>query len=196
MNFKNYDRAADLLYAYKLGQEAFGPGAANAVAEMDLKFPVDAEARAQYDAGYQDTLGNQTSVAEPSAPVELVRNSPAFDRDQIWRAGQAAKMNLDYARYDDDWGFAVRGTATFWNPLKNGNDAIRLVVALNLDILQDPRSSPTSDVEVIANESLDPEYSPWAWEKRDPDPVLALFRAITACAAAIQRQQENPPKVD
>ena len=71
-----------------------------------------------------------------------------------------------------------------WNPLTDDGDALRLAVCLNFDILQDPVSSRSNFVEVMANlDNAEPQ--PWACEVRAPDPYAATRRAITRAAAAI-----------
>lgn len=71
-----------------------------------------------------------------------------------------------------------------WNPLTDDGDALRLAVALNMDILQDPVSSKANIVEVVANEG-NVDSKPWAYEVRAPDPYAATRRAIVRAAAAI-----------
>lgn len=125
-------------------------------------------------------------VAVPSTDPR-VPEAPATktDRQLLELAGKAAKLDLDFTRYDEDWGIAFRGLAKFWNPLRDGNDALDLAVILNLDILQDPVNSKDNAVEVIANEPPDVESRAWAWEVRAPDPAAATRRAIVRCAARI-----------
>ena len=72
-----------------------------------------------------------------------------------------------------------------WNPLTDDGDALRLAVALNLDILQDPVKLKTNMVEVVANEYGDEERMLWASEHRAPYPYAATRRAIVRAAAAI-----------
>lgn len=128
-----------------------------------------------------------TSIGAPALPKPPVMEAPTTktDRQLLELAGKAAKLDLDWSRYDEDYGIAFRGLAKFWNPLRDGNDALDLAVLLNLDILQDPYNSRTNGVEVIANEPVDAESRAWAWEVRAPDPAAATRRAIVRCAAHI-----------
>lgn len=80
--------------------------------------------------------------------------------------------------------------AKLWNPLVDDGDALRLAVALNLDILQEPVSSKSNAVEVEANiEGI--EFQPWAWECRAPDPCAATRRAIVRAAAEIGKSNHG-----
>jgi len=49
-------------------------------------------------------------------------------------AAKAAGKDIDPDRYDEDWGFAIRHLAKWWNPLADDGDALRLAVFLFRDI--------------------------------------------------------------
>ena len=56
------------------------------------------------------------------------------DRELLEFAANAAGMDIDPARYDDAWGFALKRTQTWWNPLTDDGDALRLAAKLRLGI--------------------------------------------------------------
>lgn len=128
-------------------------------------------------------MSTSIGVRALSEPWNMEAPTTKSDRQLLELAGKAAKLDLDWTRYDEDYGIAFRGLAKFWNPLRDGNDALDLAVLLNLDILQDPCNSRSNGVEVIANEPEDAQSRVWAWEVRAPDPAAATRRAIVRCAA-------------
>lgn len=100
----------------------------------------------------------------------------------IWTLSEYPKRS---GRHGALWNYVGNmDAAELWNPLADDGDALRLAVALNLDILQEPVSSKSNAVEVVANiEGI--EFQPWAWECRAPDPCAATRRAIVRAAAEI-----------
>ncbi len=102
----------------------------------------------------------------------------------IWTLSEYPKRS---GRHGALWNYVGNmDAAELWNPLADDGDALRLAVALNLDILQEPVSSKSNAVEVVANiEGI--EFQPWAWECRAPDPCAATRRAIVRAAAEIGR---------
>jgi len=55
------------------------------------------------------------------------------DRELLEMAAKAAGKDVDLSRYDDDWGFAIRHMAKWWNPLTDDGDAVRLAVQITRD---------------------------------------------------------------
>lgn len=108
-----------------------------------------------------------------------------IDLELLKFAAKAAGINI----YFDDDGDCYRvkefERRKYWNPIHFDGDALRLAVALNLDILQDSVSSRSNCVEVIANESPYDDAKPCAWEVRAPDPLAATRLAIVRTAAKI-----------
>lgn len=111
------------------------------------------------------------------------------DKELLELAAKAAGIPIIPCTCGDQrWPFkhdeAVSGKHGHWSPLFDDGDALRLAVALNLDVLQEPVSSKSNAVEVVANiEGI--EFQPWAWECRAPDPCAATRRAIVRAAAEI-----------
>ena len=107
--------------------------------------------------------------------------SPGSGRT-IWTLSEYPKRS---GRHGALWNYVgCMDDAELWNPLVDDGDALRLAVALNLDILQEPVSSKSNAVEVTANiEGI--VIQPWAWECRAPDPCAATRRAIVRAAAEI-----------
>ena len=54
------------------------------------------------------------------------------DRELLELAAKAAGKDIDLSRYDEDWGFAIRHMAKWWNPLTDDGDALRLAVKLRM----------------------------------------------------------------
>lgn len=54
------------------------------------------------------------------------------DKELLRLAAKAGGYDIDPLRYDDEWGFAIRGTATFWNPNKSNDDAFQLGVVCGI----------------------------------------------------------------
>lgn len=121
------------------------------------------------------------------------------DRELLELAAKAAGIDYDPDKSKPHpvngafWGLWLiikgepyEGQRCRWKPLTDDGDALRLAVALNLDVLQEPVSSKSNAVEVVANiEGI--EFQPWAWENRAPDPYAATRRAIVRAAAEIGR---------
>lgn len=92
------------------------------------------------------------------------------DRELLELAAKAAGMDIDPERYDDAWGFALRRTATWWNPLADDGDALRLAVKLGIDIF--PWRNKSQDQQTVGIEA-------------------AVRIAIVRVAAEIGRQMQN-----
>ena len=56
------------------------------------------------------------------------------DRELLELAAKAAGKDIDLSRYDEDWGFAIRHMAKWWNPLTDDGDALRLALHLRINI--------------------------------------------------------------
>lgn len=75
-----------------------------------------------------------------------------------------------------------------WNPLEDDGDALRLAVALRLDI------SPQPDGKVeVSNQWDKPEDLRWAWEAYGDDAHAATRRAIVKAAAEVGATRADPP---
>ena len=116
------------------------------------------------------------------------------DRTLLERAARAAGIGFNNKRTSYPSPALYRGVSGpvdeqgWWNPLTDDGDALRLAVKLNLDILQDPVTSISNGVEVVANEGGDVKV--WAWEERAPDPYAATRRAIVRAAAAMAKDEK------
>lgn len=107
-----------------------------------------------------------------------------------WVSIDYDEPQIDYIK--NTWYEAGRACHELWNPLTDDNDALRLAVKLNLDVMQDNEKGDS--VEVIANDHPIPtapneDYigNIWASEKRGNDPYAATRRAIVRAAAEIGR---------
>lgn len=109
-------------------------------------------------------------------------------RELIELAAKAAGTDIDPERYDDAWGFALRRTETWWNPLTDDGDALRLAVACKISF---GLGSDTGRMRVawfisVGLHALDmPEDHPMALPSSE---VQWLRRAIVCAAAEIGRQ--------
>lgn len=93
------------------------------------------------------------------------------DREMLELAAKAGNVNIDPDRYDTEWGFAVRGTSTWWNPCTNDGDALRLGVKTN--VIGSPLFHHYRALERFAHQ--------------DHDDLFATRRAIVLAAAEIGR---------
>lgn len=110
------------------------------------------------------------------------------DRELLELAANAAGMDIDPARYDDAWGFALKRTQTWWNPLTDDGDALRLAVKLNLAVVLHPalnqalvRPYHTRDMDRECREDCE----------KHTDHFAATRRAIVRTAAEIGRQMQE-----
>lgn len=100
-------------------------------------------------------------------------------------AGLIVEWNDDLDEWQMDYGI---GFAECWNPLEDDGDALRLAVALRLDI------SPQPDGKVeVSNQWDRPEELRWAWEAYGDDAQAATRRAIVKAAAEIGATPADPP---
>lgn len=102
------------------------------------------------------------------------------DRELLELAAKAAGKDIDQDRYDEEWGFAIRHMAKWWNPLTDDGDALRLAVKLRLDI-------QLLDLGVVATNFKAPGR-PYAVENYDEDPCAATRLAIVRAAAEIGKR--------
>lgn len=114
------------------------------------------------------------------------------DRELLERAAKAAGIERAEDRFDSGVSVTLRDgrhkSLPKWNPLEDDGDALRLAVALGLDLMRTER-----DVEAIAGL---PPYAPMEREKPAPfgiellgdDPFAATRRAIVRAAAEIGRR--------
>lgn len=102
------------------------------------------------------------------------------DRELLEMAAKAAgKAN---GTWFDGWSDDGRETGTFWNPLTDDGDALRLAVKLGIAVY--PPEDPMDDATV----HVDGEESHWISEPAlDGDPYAATRRAIVRAAAEIGR---------
>ena len=98
------------------------------------------------------------------------------DRELLELAAKAVGKDIDSDRYDEEWGFAIRHMAKFWNPLLDDGDALRLAVSLKIDTLHRSEVWAT-----LAGKGL--QLS----ETYNEDPNSATRRAIVRAAAEIGR---------
>ena len=99
-------------------------------------------------------------------------------RELLEAAAKAAGLDVDFRREDSELGVPFRGTATWWNPLTDDGDALRLAVKLKLmvnigGVLIDgvQVQSPSEPVIVV--------------EPYSQGPHVATRRAIVRAAAMI-----------
>jgi hypothetical protein len=71
---------------------------------------------------------------------------------------------------------------SYWNPLEDDGDALRLVVKLRLDLTQMTTAGGQQVLRVLGPESVDRTY-----EITEDDPLPAMRRAIVRAAAEIGR---------
>jgi hypothetical protein len=113
------------------------------------------------------------------------------DRELLELAAKAAGVEIDWQTWVTDpkavmgCCFALAGTHTYWNPLTDDGDALRLFCALPWLCIE------TSDVGVTVRERGNPDeptrvYLMWTeWlDKHNGDVVAATRRAIVRAAAA------------
>lgn len=106
------------------------------------------------------------------------------DRELTELAAKAGRVNIDPDRYDDAWGFAIRGTSQWWNPCYDDGDSRRLEVDLLLTVavryhdveVFDEHGECLSSVEIIRARRDFPE----PLEVTDPH---AATRLAVFCAA-------------
>lgn len=56
------------------------------------------------------------------------------EREMLEAAARAAGLDIDHERYDEDWGYAFRGKAKFWNPRNCSFDSFELAAALRISV--------------------------------------------------------------
>lgn len=56
------------------------------------------------------------------------------EREMLEAAARAAGLDIDHDRYDEDWGYAFRGKAKFWNPRNCSFDSFELAAALRISV--------------------------------------------------------------
>jgi predicted membrane-bound mannosyltransferase len=115
----------------------------------------------------------------------------ATDRELLEAAARAAGIELvewrDHAMTDGGFGAMLTargtGTRTWWNPLTDDGDALRLAVKLNLTIKYDIDSD---GAEVFVGAPWHDEFPSYWWiESLGKDSSAATRRAIVRAAAAI-----------
>ena len=98
------------------------------------------------------------------------------DRALLELAAKAARYQ--YAKHGGY--IVVDGIPGNWNPLRDDGDALRLVVALKIDIEFDEWNG-----KEIVTASSPEDFTGWLEEEALPDPNAATRRAIVRAAAAI-----------
>ena len=93
------------------------------------------------------------------------------DRELVERAAMAAGYSP--ARVTHDGLVLLRGVAVKWSPLRDNGDALRLAVAMGMDLHIDKGSACARSLEHEAVEDFD-DYG---------DPMAATRRAIVRAAA-------------
>lgn len=56
------------------------------------------------------------------------------EREMLEAAARAAGLDIDHDRYDEDWGYAFRGKAKFWNPRNCSFDSFEMAAALRISV--------------------------------------------------------------
>ena len=93
------------------------------------------------------------------------------DKELLELAAKAGEIQIDWERYDKDWGFALVRTSTWWNPLADDGDALRLAVKLkmNIDVIEEAAGAGAINYR-------------WFSEPNEGDPYEATRRAIVRAA--------------
>jgi len=127
------------------------------------------------------------------------------DRKLLELAAKAAKIEIETGIYFYDAGFAVTGTAMYWNPILSNADA--LVLAVTLKMLVETNESLcvahfkdthlNEYVKATLVECSDPharfDQIPdfiQIEERHNSDPIAATRRAIVRAAAEIGKSME------
>ena len=113
------------------------------------------------------------------------------DRELLELAAKAAGIEIAWHKWVIDpkatggCCFALVGTYTYWNPLTDDGDALRLAVKLrqmHIDIDIESTAAYRNDVHGIPRQ--------FAGEPHNGDPLAATRRAIVRAAAEIGRQMK------
>lgn len=116
------------------------------------------------------------------------------DRELLEFAAKAAgigPLDFDYAKREAHGmyfgprlpmpqGVLMAAMWTYWRPLEDGDDALKLAVQLYLDISH----QPDAKIEVTS-QYVNEDDIRWSWESYGDDPQAATRRAIVRTAAAI-----------
>lgn len=97
-------------------------------------------------------------------------------------------LDIDHERYDEDWGYAFRGKAKFWNPRNCSFDSFELAAALRISV----EHNHPADNHPWVSASVDgytptPERACFGFMEDVPDESQRADRmrlAILRCAAA------------
>lgn len=101
-------------------------------------------------------------------------------------AAKAAGIDIDPTRYDNQClSFALRGTATWWAPLTDDGDALRLAVKLGLHV--DVQKMAGCTIVFLGGTFFDDQL-----EWHDPDAGSATRRAIVRAAAKLASSDNLP----
>jgi len=115
------------------------------------------------------------------------------DRELLEKAARAAGLELTADNFiapgeipalTEEWGLCTGLGPTFWNPLTNDGDALRLAVKLGIGLWQ---YMLTGEVEAELHTPAQGSFTEW----RDPDPCAATRRAIVRAAAALGEQHDQ-----
>lgn len=102
----------------------------------------------------------------------------------------AQAVEYEWTKYDPDLGLWVAALNRWWGPHNDDGDAWRLLVALNFDLLNDPLSARSNQVEVLSNDPTDSaDGQAFAIEVRSPCPSAASRLAVLRCAAKLGQQR-------
>ena len=105
------------------------------------------------------------------------------DCELLELAAKAAGYDIDLARHDDDWGFAIRHTATWWNSFTDDGDAFKLLIELRLIVTQYSAG--------LTVHQFGPVLASTYYKDFDGDRRAAARRAITLAAAAIAPKEAS-----
>jgi hypothetical protein len=106
------------------------------------------------------------------------------DRELLEASAKAAELPVSFSEHVNGFwpcGYDEYGDViSWWNPLTDDADALRLMVKLKLVVECD------GDKGVVVHDNITGSFS-HAWERFDSDPYAATRRAIVRAAAEIGR---------
>ena len=108
------------------------------------------------------------------------------EKELLEFAAKAIGIEIGNGRYFADWGFEIKDTSHFWNPLTDDGDALRLAVKLDLavtpyPIYNTPKHSVLAQLKNLETSRFE------VMELHGVDPYAATRRAIVRAAAEIGR---------
>jgi hypothetical protein len=115
------------------------------------------------------------------------------NKEMLEFAAKAAGFaNFDYACPESgicvELGRRRGAITTYWNPLNDEGDALRLAVKLGLQVFTDYKSG--IDLQPGTGVLIGPELPPEFWLAHNDDPYAATRRAIVRAAAEIGKRMK------